>query len=224
MIENKASKSTCAPRSVPKPTLLRLPGYLQYLIMKKNEGMERISAARIGEDLRLYYVQVRKDLASVGAEGRPKTGYDVAKLIETLVNFLDYNNAKDAVLVGAGQLGTTLLRYDGFSSYGLNIVAAFDVDPAVIGKSIKGKQIFPLEKFPEMCARLNIHIGIISVPAENAQRVAEMMESSGIMAIWNFSPIMLSVSDGIIVQNENLAASLAVLSNKLSSKLKELEE
>ncbi len=208
-------------RSVPKPTLLRLPGYLQYLIAKRAEGIEQISATKIGEDLKLYYVQVRKDLASVGACGKPKTGYEINHLIETLVSFLDYDNTKDAVLVGAGQLGKTLLGYDGFSNYGLNIVAAFDIDPNVIGDTVKCKPVMTIDKMKNLCERLNIHIGIITVPSRSAQYVADLMVRCGIMAIWNFSPVHLDMPDDIIVQNENMAASLAVLSNKLSRKLQE---
>lgn len=219
--EKPASAEKHDVKSVPKPTLLRLPVYLQYLTEKKAEGVEQISATKIGEDLKLYYVQVRKDLASVGAAGKPKTGYEINSLIDTLINFLDYDNAKDAVIVGAGQLGRTLLGYDGFASYGLNIVAAFDIDPAVVGTSVKGKQIMTIDKMKNLCERLNIHIGIITVPSRSAQCVAELMVKCGIMAIWNFSPVHLDLPDDIIVQDENVAASLAVLSNKLSGKLRE---
>ena len=209
--------------SVPKPTLLRLPVYLQYLIEKRAEGVTHVSAAKIGEELDLYYVQVRKDLAAAGANGKPRTGYDINYLIEVLMTFLDYNNSKDAVIVGAGQLGKTLLGYDGFSSYGLNIVAAFDINSAVIGESVKGKKIMPIDKMKNLCERLNIHIGIITVPSRSAQCVADLMVKCGIKAIWNFSPVHLDLPEDIIVQNENMAASLAVLSNKLSIKLHEKE-
>ncbi|MBQ8827488.1 MAG: redox-sensing transcriptional repressor Rex [Oscillospiraceae bacterium] len=206
--------------NVPKPTLLRLPGYLQYLYRKKAEGVNFISTTTIGEELNLYHVQVRKDLAAVGASGKPKLGYEINDLINTLVVFLDYDNEKTAVLAGAGQLGKTLLAYDGFANYGLNIAAAFDVNPEVIGGEVKGKVIYPLEKMEEICRVLSVHIGIITVPARHAQEVANIMTDCGIKAIWNFSPVHLNVPDDVIVQNENMAASLAVLSNKLSEKLK----
>lgn len=206
--------------NVPKPTLLRLPGYLQYLYRKKAEGVCFISTTTIGEELKLYHVQVRKDLAAVGATGKPKLGYEINDLINTLVSFLDYDNEKTAVLAGAGQLGKTLLGYEGFANYGLNIAAAFDTNPEVIGGEVKGRIIYPLEKLEEVCHVLSVHIGIITVPARYAQEVADMMVECGIKAIWNFSPVHLNVPDDIIVQNENMAASLAVLSNKLTEKLK----
>lgn len=206
--------------NVPKPTLLRLPGYLQYLYRKKAEGVSFISTTTIGEDLKLYHVQVRKDLAAIGAAGKPKLGYEINELINTLVQFLDYDNEKTAVLAGAGQLGKTLLAYEGFANYGLNIAAAFDINPEIIGREVKGKCIYPLEKMEEVCRVLSVHIGIITVPARHAQEVADLMTECGIKAIWNFSPVHLKVPDDIIVQNENMAASLAVLSNKLAEKLK----
>lgn len=206
--------------NVPKPTLLRLPGYLQYLYRKKAEGIKFISTTVIGDDLKLYHVQVRKDLAAVGAVGKPKLGYEINDLINTLVAFLDYDNEKTAVLVGAGQLGKTLLGYEGFANYGLNIAAAFDTNPEVIGGEVKGKMIYSVEKLEEICNVLSVRIGIITVPARYAQEIADMMISCGIKAIWNFSPVHLKLPDDIIVQNENMAASLAVLSNKLAEKTK----
>ena len=136
-----------------------------------------------------------------------------------IVNFLDYNNTKNAVIVGAGDLGKALLGYGGFTSYGLNIVAAFDNNPALAGTSVKDKPIFAMEKLPRVVENMNVHIGIIATPAHTAQAVADVLVKNGVKAIWNFAPTSLNVDEDIIVQNENMATSLAVLSSKLNEKL-----
>ena len=207
-------------KQISKRTLYRLPVYLSLLQEKVKEGVEYISATSIANILGLNHVQVRKDLSCASSAGRPKVGYETKVLIKDLQNFLDYNNTKDAVIVGAGGLGKALLGYDGFKSYGLNIVAAFDVNSALCGKQINGKTIFHVDKLPELTKRMNIHIGIITAPAENAQSICDTLVKSGVLAIWNFAPVSLTVPKGIIVQNENMATSLAILSNKLNEVLR----
>lgn len=207
-------------KQISKRTLYRLPVYLSLLQEKVKEGVEYISATSIANILGLNHVQVRKDLSCASNAGRPKVGYETKVLIKDLQNFLDYNNTKDAVIVGAGGLGRALLGYDGFKSYGLNIVAAFDVDSGLCGKQINGKTIFHVDKLPELVKRMNIHIGIITVPAENAQSICDTLVKSGVLAIWNFAPVSLTVPSGIIVQSENMATSLAILSNRLNEVLR----
>ena len=207
-------------KQISKRTLYRLPVYLSLLQEKVKEGVEYISATSIANILGLNHVQVRKDLSCASSAGRPKVGYETKVLIKDLQNFLDYNNTKDAVIVGVGGLGKALLGYDGFKSYGLNIVAAFDVNSALCGKQINGKTIFHVDKLPELTKRMNIHIGIITAPAENAQSICDTLVKSGVLAIWNFAPVSLTVPKGIIVQNENMATSLAILSNKLNEVLR----
>ena len=207
-------------KQISKRTLYRLPVYLSLLQEKVKEGVEYISATSIANILGLNHVQVRKDLSCASSAGRPKVGYETKVLIKDLQNFLDYNNTKDAVIVGTGGLGKALLGYDGFKSYGLNIVAAFDVNSALCGKQINGKTIFHVDKLPELTKRMNIHIGIITAPAENAQSICDTLVKSGVLAIWNFAPVSLTVPRGIIVQNENMATSLAILSNKLNEVLR----
>ena len=204
--------------TISKQALRRLPFYLEYLKKKQAEGIRNISATTVANDLKLNEVQVRKDLATVSLTGgKPKTGYIAAELIRDLENFLGYNNTKEAVIAGAGKLGQALLAYKEFERYGLNIVAAFDTDESVID----GKRVLPAEKMSDLCSRLKIHIGIICVPPECAQQVCDEMVACGILAIWNFTSVHLSVPAGVIVQHENLAASLAVLSQNLEFEIRD---
>lgn len=205
---------------ISKQTLLRLPAYLNYLKQLVQTGAANVSATGIAEALGLNQVQVRKDLALVSDGGKPKTGYQIRELISDIERFLGYDNTNGAVLVGAGHLGRALLSYSGFKNYGLEMVAAFDENEAVIGTVINGHEVLSIHRLRDLCARMKIHIGIITVPAEAAQQVCDRLVEGGIMAIWNFAPTILRVPEGILVQNENMAASLAVLSNHLSDKLR----
>ncbi len=206
--------------SVSKQALQRLPSYLNYLNWAKRENIKNISSPTIANDLRLNEVQVRKDLAAISSTGgKPRLGYDVDTLIGDIKNFLGYDETDKAVLIGAGQLGRALLSYNGYADYGLEIVAAFDVNTDIIGKRFKGKPIYHVNKLYDVCKKNNIHIGIITVSANEAQNACDMLVECGILAIWNFAPSHLVVPDNILVQHENTAASLAFLSRHLREKM-----
>lgn len=205
--------------AVPEPSLRRLPLYRNYLLKVKNDGGLFISCTQISSALGLVAVQIRKDLAFTGIVGKPKVGYDIGELLSALDDYLGLNNTTEAFLIGAGNLGAALLSYDGFEACGLHIIAAFDNDPSKIGREINKKKIMPVEKFQNLTKRMKINIGILAVPAEEAQKAADLMINAGIRAIWNFTSAKLSVPDDIIVQHENFAASFLVLSKKLKGML-----
>ena len=206
--------------TIPVPTIRRLPLYHHYLSDRKKKGYESVSCTDISEHMNLASIQVRKDLAYTGIKGRPKTGYVVNELIDALEKFLGWRNLDDAILVGCGNLGASLLGYEGFKKYGFNIVLGFDNDRNKIGKQIHNIDIYPIELLPKIIEKMHIKIGIITVNAENAQEVAELMISGGIKAIWNFAPAALNLPEDIILQQHDMAAALAVLSKKLEGLLK----
>ncbi len=207
-------------KEVSKLVLKRLPGYLAYLKGMPEGGSAYISATALANALGLGDVQVRKDLALVSNGGRPKVGYLRERLIEDISQFLGYDNTTDAILVGAGKLGQALLGYNGFEAYGLNILAAFDEKPNQDATD-DGKPIYSIDKLESFCRNHKILMAIITVPAEHAQKVCEQLISCGIKAIWNFAPVHLDVPDNILVQNENMATSLAVLSMHLQAHMKD---
>jgi len=165
-------------------------------------------------------VQVRKDLAMVSDGGRPKIGYLRSALIDDIEQFLGYDNTTDAVLIGAGKLGQALLDYQGFDEFGLNILAAFDVRPKT-EKTEGGKPVYPISKLSQFCRTHKVLMGIITVPAEAAQEVADQLIAGGIKAIWSFAPARLDVPKNILVQYENMATSLALLSVHLQAQIKD---
>ena len=201
--------------SISKATLGRIPRYLNYLKGLSIDNVPYISATTISKELRLGEVQVRKDLAMVSGSGRPRVGYETEALIEQLEDCLGYNKLTYAVLVGAGRLGSALLQYGGFEHFGVKIKAAFDSNEQVINLDSE-TEILPMKHFDLYCKENNISLGIITVGEGSAQVVCDQMIKSGITAIWNFAPCKLQVPDSVLLQNENLALSLAHLRNQLS--------
>jgi len=205
---------------VMKSTLSRLPLYYSFILKLQQEGVENVSAALVAQSLNMNPVLVRKDLAGVSSvEGKPRTGFDVDTLLQDLSEYLGYNNVDEAILVGVGSLGRLLLTNKEFGSLGLNIAVGFDKDPELSGLKIGDKFVLPMEKMASFLKRTGIKIGIITVPADQAQDVCDQMIKSGILAIWNFAFTLLNVPEGILVKNENLPSSLALLSQQLSRKL-----
>ena len=207
-------------KEISKAVLKRLPGYLSYLKSTQDGGSVYISATSLANALGMGEVQVRKDLAMVSDGGRPKIGYLRERLIDDIEQFLGYDNTTDAVLIGAGKLGQALCGYSGFDAYGLNILAAFDTAPAA-EKTEEGTPIYHMDQLQSFCKTNKVLMGIITVPANHAQAVCDQLIQCGIKAVWNFAPTHLDVPENILVQNENMATSLAVLSMHLQAQMKE---
>lgn len=201
--------------SIPKATLGRIPRYLAYLRELCLDTTPYISSAAIARALALGEVQVRKDLAMVSGNGRPRLGYETEVLIEQLEDCLGYKKLTHAVLVGAGRLGRALLQYGGFERFGVKIVAAFDCNDQVITID-SNTEILPMQRFDTFCREQGVRLGIITVGEGSAQEICDRMVQSGIKAIWNFAPCKLQVPGGILLQNEDLALSLAHLRNQLA--------
>lgn len=208
-------------KSVSTHQLERYPVYLKYLYNLKNDQVKNVFSWMLAEELGISEEQVRKDFQAISTiSGQPKKGRTVIQLIDDIETFLGYRDTTNAILVGAGHLGQAFLNYNGFSDLGLNILAAFDIDEKLVGKTINKKIIFPMDRMENLIPRLSVHIAIIATPVEAADVVAQRLIGLGIKAIWNFAPIHLFYFN-VIVENVNLASSLAVLSHKLYIKERE---
>ena len=205
--------------SVSKSTLGRIPIYIQYLRELPEDSGATISATKIARGLSLGEVQVRKDLASVSGQGKPKVGYERIKLMQDLERHLGYENLTNAVLIGAGKLGRALLDYGGFEEFGIRILAGFDCNDTALQIS-KSKSVLPIRQLGDYCAEHDVKIGIITVGMGSAQEVCDTLVASGIRAIWNFAPCALSVPSDVILKQENLALSLAHLNSQIKIKNK----
>ncbi|MGL1903601.1 MAG: redox-sensing transcriptional repressor Rex [Fibrobacterales bacterium] len=203
-------------KAIPYNTIRRLPKYFHYISELIKNGENYVTSDQIAHYFNIHPTQVRKDLQIAGLVGKPKVGHVTVDAIATIEEFLGWNNQTDAFIVGAGNLGSALLGYHGFDKTGVKIVAAFDSNPDIVGTTIKGVKILPIDKFTDLALRMHVKIGILTCSADAAQQVANTMIVSGIKAIWNFTPTKLYVPDDVISEHTELYSSLAVLSRKLS--------
>lgn len=197
--------------SIPLPSLRRLPRYLNILETFQIKGKTTVSATDIAEELDLKPIQIRKDMAFTGIVGKPKVGYDIDELINSIRSFIGWNENTAALLVGAGSLGTALMGYEGFQTRGLRIEAAFDADPKKHGSTIYNTPVYPMNDLPKIARRKDIRLAVITVPVVSAQQVTDALIEAGITGIWNFSPAEIQVPDNVVVKREDLSEGLAVL-------------
>lgn len=200
------------------PTLKRLPRYLQVLKALNQEENMYISATKIADELKVDSIQVRKDLQSTGIIGKPKLGFELKELIQSIESFLNWDNLTDAFLIGVGSLGQALLGYENFKKSGLNIIAGFDIDEKLVGKTIRGINIYNINKVEDLIKRMKINVAVIALPANNVNMIVEKIVEAGITAIWNFAPVHINTNEDVIIENVNLTQSLAVLTHKINER------
>jgi redox-sensing transcriptional repressor len=197
------------------PTVKRLPTYLHILKRLEQDGLEYVSTTALINELDFKPILVRKDLVLMGLRGKPRMGYALKDMIAAIENYLGWNKTDEAFLVGVGSLGHALLGHKPFEENGLKIIAGFDIDPRKVGTEIHGKKIFHLSKLSEMVKRMGVRVGIITVPWQEAQNVADVLVEAGIWGIWNFSMVKLRTPPDVVCHNESLSSGLAVFSVKM---------
>ena len=207
-------------KKISQNQLERLPIYLKELKALKKNGVLIVSSTMLANELELNEEQVRKDLQLVSKKaGKPKKGRLVTQLIQDIEDFLGYSNMSEAVLIGVGNLGGALLSYQGFSNYGLNIIAGFDIDENKIGTTLGGKPIYDIKDLETILTNLHVKLVILATPSDMTLSIFEKLNTMDIKEIWNFAPIFLRDSNHkIIIENVDLASSLAKLSHKLKEK------
>ena len=201
---------------VPEPTLRRLPWYLSNIKLMKEKGEQYVSSTQISMEINIDASQIAKDLSYVNISGRTRVGYNIDALIEVLESFLGFTNMHKAFLFGVGSLGAALLRDSGLHHFGLEIVAAFDVNPELVGKDLNGIPIYHSDDFEAKMKEYDVNIGVLTVPINIAQEITDKMVDGGIKAVWNFTPFRIRVPENIVVQNTSLYAHLAVMFNRLN--------
>jgi redox-sensing transcriptional repressor len=205
-----------ADKKVPEGTISRLFVYLRELSKLVDLNIRTISSAELGERANLSDAQVRKDLGYFGQFGVSGSGYDTAELKKALEKILGKTRTWNVAVVGAGHLGSALLAYSGFGKLGLEIVAAFDTDEKKVGRTLSGITVQLLDDLPKTVGDKKIAIGIIAVPAQNAQEVADRMIDAGIKCLLNFAPISLNTPEKVKVRNVDLSRELETLSYYLA--------
>lgn len=200
---------------VPEPTLRRLPWYLSVCRLLKQQGEQYVSSTRLSKETNIVASQIAKDLSCVNIVGRTRVGYEIDNLLSVLEDFLGFTRVHKAFIFGAGRLGSALLNDKGLRQFGLEVVAAFDTNPRVVGNNVAGIPVFHINELEAKMKRYDVRIGILTVPIDRAQEVADKMVVWGIKAIWNFTPLRIRVPDDIVVQNTSLYAHLSLMFNRL---------
>ena len=200
---------------IPEPVLRRLPWYLAYVGILWERKVEYVSSTQISRDLKVDASQISKDLSFLDIKGKTRIGYEVGLLEHKLEEFLGFKRQHRAVIVGAGSLGGALMQDSGLTRYGLEIVAGFDVDPALVGTVKHGLPVYDSAEIVERCREMNVGIGIVTVPVEHAQSVADRLVEGGVKALWNFTPIRISTPEDVVISNTSIYAHLAVMYNRM---------
>lgn len=207
-----ASNEKGAPNVIPKAAAARLSLYLRHLESLRSTGVSTTSSRNLAEALGVTAAQVRKDLGYFGQFGFPGIGYKIENLIVEIRRILGTNRIWNVALVGLGNLGSALFRYRGFEKQGFQINAVFDNNPAVIGRQIGGLLVKHINELPGTVSEADISLGIMAVPAESAQEVAEYMVNAGICGIFNFAPAVLSLPESVAYVSIDLTVQLEQLS------------
>ena len=200
------------PEPVPNPAVRRLSLYLRQLEAFKRKDRRTVSSKQLGESLGLTDAQVRKDFAYFGQFGHPGIGYRVDDLIGQVKRILGTDKTWNVLLVGAGNLGRALLAYRGFDQKGFRLVAVFDADPTKVGKKHGGFQIQSLTDLATTVEKQNIKLGMIAVPADNAQDVADQLVAAGVRGLLNFAPVSISAPPEVAISTVDVAVHLEQLS------------
>ncbi|MBD5212209.1 MAG: redox-sensing transcriptional repressor Rex [Bacteroidales bacterium] len=202
---------------LPEPTLRRLPWYLAYIDILRSQGVKTVSSTKIAKAINVDSSIIAKDLSFLNVRGKTRIGYEVNLLSEVLSNFLGFKQSHKAVVVGVGSLGASLIHDTGLANYGLDIVAGFDTNPALIGTEICGIPIHNINEFAQVREATDATIGILTVPFTQAQDAADTMVAAGIKAIWNFTPCRVRIGEGIVMTSTSIYAHLALIYNRLEA-------
>jgi redox-sensing transcriptional repressor len=186
---------------IPEGVIERLPAYLNVLLQLHANGEPTISSARLGELARVNPAQIRRDLTHFGSFGRRGIGYDVQTLIERIQHILGSDHIHRLALVGAGNLGSAIAAYGGLSKHGFIVSAIFDTDPAKIGGRIGDVEVYDMADLGAVVKGQGIAIGVIAVPPEAAQKVADSLSAAGVRVLLNYTPVMVTVPEGVTLHN-----------------------
>lgn len=205
-------------QTISKATIDRLPLYYRTLRLAQDDGMDIISSDELGRRLELTPEQIRKDLALFGQFGKKGVGYYVNELKFNVGKILGLDNHWNIAIVGIGHLGVALANYQNFIALGFNLVALFDNDPNIIGRTVNHVKVKSIDEL-QICAKnLHIDIGVIAVPAQFAQQVADKLIKANVKGIWNFAPVKMRVPNNVKIVNEDLSVGLSRLSYYITGK------
>lgn len=196
----------------------RLPRYYRYLGELLDNNIERISSSELSRRMGLTASQVRQDLNHFGGFGQQGYGYSVELLHKEMARILKIDQIHNIIIIGAGHLGQALVNYTNFEKRGFHVVALFDIDENIVGKTIGGKMVKPISEIQSFIMENSVDIGVLTIPKKQAIQMANLLVENGVKGIWNFASIDLQLSDPtVVVENVHLSDSLMRLSYKLGN-------
>jgi redox-sensing transcriptional repressor len=201
--------------NISRATIDRLPLYFRTLRLIKSEGSDIVSSEELGRRIGVTPEQIRKDLAGFGAFGKKGVGYHVAELVNNISSILGLDRRWNIAIVGVGHLGWALANYRNFISMGFHLSALFDQNPSIVGQIINGVEVLPVADLEKTIAERSVQIGVIAVPAGEAQVIADRMVAAGVHGVWNFAPVRIRVPDSVELVSEDLSVGLTTLSYHL---------
>ena len=186
---------------IPHGVIERLPSYLNVLLHLREEGSQTVSSAGLSEMAEVNAAQIRRDLAYFGQFGKRGVGYDIQLLADRIQHILGSDHVHRIAIVGAGNLGSAIAQYDGLRARGFVVSALFDSDPAKLGSKVGDLIVRPVEELARVVSEQSILFGVIAVPAEGAQHVADQLAASGVKVLVNYSTAFLNVPDDVTLHN-----------------------
>ena len=207
-------------REISTAVIRRLPRYYRYLEELIDSGVERISSNELSERMKVTASQIRQDLNNFGGFGQQGYGYNVKYLHAEIAKILGIDKKHNMIIIGAGNLGQAIANYSAFEKRGFVVKGIFDINPKLVGMTVRGIEVMNLEDLPEFVKKENIDIAALTIPRQAAREVAKEVAEDGIKAIWNFAHTDLALNDDVVVENVHLSESLMQLSYRLARKEK----
>lgn len=204
-------------KEISQAVVRRMPRYYRYLGELIEQGVERVSSNELSKLMKVTASQIRQDLNNFGGFGQQGYGYNVRFLYDEIGKILGLNQSHNLIIIGAGNLGQAIAKYERFQPLGFQTVALFDVNPNVIGKDVRGITIYSLDELENFCLNQRVDIAALTMPKQSADNTAQRLVELGIRAIWNFAHVDLDVDDeSVIVENVHLSDSLMQLSYNIT--------
>lgn len=205
-------------KKISTAVIKRLPRYYRYLSELLEKGIDRISSQELSKKMNVTASQIRQDFNNFGGFGQQGYGYNVSYLHDEIGKILGLEHHYNVIIVGAGNLGQALANYAGFVKRGFRISGIFDINPAVIGKVINGIEVMSIQSLETFVVEQGVNIAALTLPKDQASRIAGQLAEMGVQAFWNFASTDLNLPEHVVVENVHLAESLMRLSYKLSEK------
>lgn len=218
MTDNKVNAKSVNEKVISPAVIKRLPRYYRYLGDLLKNDVVRISSKELSQKMNVTASQIRQDLNNFGGFGQQGYGYNVEFLYNEMGRILGLDRTNNIIIIGAGNLGQALANNQDFDSNGIKIIGLFDVNPRLIGMTVRGVEVYDIDMLEDFLSKNEVMIAALTLPKNKATKIAGELVDLGIKALWNFAPVDLNLPDDVIVENVHLSESIMTLSYRIHSK------